>query len=170
MSAPWAAGSASAAWPPGTNGSRPPILAFENVHASYGTYRALFDVSLTVPAGAIVALVGSNGAGKSTVARVASGLVPVTEGKIRVEGEDATHMSAYRIARLGVAQVPEGRGIFSTLSVEENLALSFGRKLPKREVRQALDRAYGAFAVLGERRRQQAGTLSGGQQRMLSLA
>lgn len=165
-----APGAASAAWPPGTGGARDPVLSFEHVNVSYGTYRALFDVSLTVPTGGIVALVGSNGAGKSTVARVASGLVPITDGAMRVDGVDATRMPAYRIARLGVAQVPEGRGIFSTLSVEENLVLSFGRKLPKRDVRQALDRAYGAFAVLGQRRRQQAGTLSGGQQRMLSLA
>lgn len=155
----------------GTNAApRPPVLEFDHVNASYGTYRALFDVSLTVPAGGIVALLGANGAGKSTVARVASGLVPVTDGTIRVDGHDVTRVSAYRIARLGVAQVPEGRGIFSSLTVEENLVLSFGRKLPKNEVRGALERAYGAFAVLGERRRQQAGTLSGGQQRMLSLA
>ncbi len=155
---------------PTTDGASAPILEFDHVNASYGTYRALFDVSFSVPAGGIVALLGSNGAGKSTVARVASGLVPITDGMVRVDGEDVTRLSAHRIARRGVAQVPEGRGIFSTLSVEENLVLSFGRKLPKREVRDALGRAYGAFAVLGERRRQQAGTLSGGQQRMLSLA
>jgi len=147
-----------------------PVLEFDRVSASYGTYRALFDVSFAVPAGGIVALVGSNGAGKSTVARVASGLVPIIAGTLRVDGADASSMPAHRIARLGVAQVPEGRGIFSTLSVEENLSLSFRRKLPKREVRDALGRAYRAFPVLGERRRQQAGTLSGGQQRMLSLA
>jgi branched-chain amino acid transport system ATP-binding protein len=147
-----------------------PVLELDHVFASYGTYRALFGVSLSVPAGGIVALLGSNGAGKSTVARVVSGLVPVTDGALRVDGEDVTRLPAHRIARLGVAQVPEGRGIFSTLSVEENLVLSFGKKLPKREVGAALERAYAGFAILGQRRRQQAGTLSGGQQRMLSLA
>lgn len=150
--------------------ARAPILEFDDVYASYSTYRALFGVSLRVPAGGIVALLGANGAGKSTVARVASGLVPAVAGTVRVDGTDVTAMAPHRIARLGVAQVPEGRGIFSTLSVEENLVLSFGKKLPKREVRGALERAYGAFGILGERRRQQAGTLSGGQQRMLSLA
>jgi branched-chain amino acid transport system ATP-binding protein len=147
-----------------------PVLVLDDVRASYGTYRALFGVSLSVPPGGILALLGSNGAGKSTVARVVSGLVPVTSGTVSVDGADVTNQPAHRIARLGVAQVTEGRGIFSSLTVEENLALSFGSKLPKREVRAALERAYGAFAVLGERRRQQAGTLSGGQQRMLSLA
>ena len=150
--------------------SATPVLELRDVRASYGTYRALFGVSLAVPAGGIVALLGSNGAGKSTVARVVSGLVPVTDGTVSVDGADVTNLPAHRIARLGVAQVTEGRGIFSTLSVEENLVLSFGKKLPKHDVAGALERAYGAFAVLGERRRQQAGTLSGGQQRMLSLA
>jgi branched-chain amino acid transport system ATP-binding protein len=147
-----------------------PVLEFDHVHASYGTYRALFGVSFVVPERGIVALLGANGAGKSTVARVASGLVPVTDGAVRVKGTDVSELPAHRIARLGVAQVPEGRGIFSTLTVEENLVVSFGKKLPRRDVRGALDRAYGAFSILGERRRQQAGTLSGGQQRMLSLA
>jgi len=147
-----------------------PVLELDGVFASYGTYRALFGVSLSVPASGIVALLGSNGAGKSTVARVVSGLVPVTDGTVSVDGRDVTNLPAHRIARIGVAQVTEGRGIFSTLSVEENLVLSFGKKLPKREVRGAIERAYEAFPVLGERRRQQAGTLSGGQQRMLSLA
>ena len=147
-----------------------PVLELCDVRASYGTYRALFGVSLAVPQSGIVALLGSNGAGKSTVARVVSGLVPVTDGTVCVDGTDVTNEPAHRIARMGVAQVTEGRGIFSTLSVEENLVLSFGKKLPKREVPDALERAYSAFGVLGERRRQQAGTLSGGQQRMLSLA
>ncbi|MHB8680707.1 MAG: ABC transporter ATP-binding protein [Acidimicrobiales bacterium] len=147
-----------------------PILELDAVSAGYGTYRALFDVSLTVPESGIVALLGANGAGKSTVARVASGLVATTSGHVRVAGHDVTGRSAHRIARMGVAHVPEGRGIFSSLSVEENLLIAVRKRAARAGLRDALDRAYGAFAVLAGRRRQAAGTLSGGEQRMLSLA
>ncbi len=147
-----------------------PILELENVSASYSTYRALFGVSLVVPDNAIIALVGSNGAGKSTLARVASGLVPASGGTIRVAGEDVTKWPAHRIARRGLVHVPEGRAIFSSLSVEENLTVSFSRRVGRKGTPDALARAYGAFPVLAERRRQLGGTLSGGQQRILSLA
>lgn len=150
-------------------GHRGPVLEFDSVSASYGTYRALFSVTFSVPEAGMVALLGSNGAGKSTVARVASGLVPVTGGVVRVAGHDARRMAAHRIARLGVAHVPEGRGVFSTLTVAENLALAFNR-LGRAAVSEALQRAFEAFPVLAERRKQLAGTLSGGQQRILSLA
>jgi branched-chain amino acid transport system ATP-binding protein len=148
----------------------PPILELDNVSAGYNTYRALFGVSFTVPDGGTVALIGSNGAGKSTVARVVTGLVPASAGAIRIGGEDITKLSAHRIARLGVAHVPEGRALFSSLTVEENLTVSFRRKVGKRGTPEALERAYGAFPVLRDRRRQFGGTLSGGQQRILSLA
>jgi len=147
-----------------------PILELENVSAAYSTYRALFGVSLVVPEDGIIALVGSNGAGKSTLARVISGLVPASGGTIRVAGEDVTRFSAHRIARLGVVHVPEGRAIFSSLTVEENLTVSFGRRVGRRGTADALARAYQAFPVLAERRKQFGGTLSGGQQRILSLA
>jgi branched-chain amino acid transport system ATP-binding protein len=147
-----------------------PSLEVVHVSAAYGPYRALFDVSLTVPRGGVVALLGSNGAGKSTVARVVTGLVPSTQGSVRVHGEDVTNRPAFRIARTGVAHVPEGRGVFANLTVEENLALAFRQRAGRAAVAGALSRAYGAFPVLGERRRQRAGTLSGGQQRLLSLA
>jgi len=147
-----------------------PILELDNVSASYSTYRALFGVSLVVPDNGITALVGSNGAGKSTLARVVSGLVPASGGTICVAGEDVTRWPAHRIARLGLAHVPEGRAIFSTLSVEENLTVSFSRRVGRKETPAALARAYEAFPVLAERRRQLGGTLSGGQQRILSLA
>lgn len=152
------------------SGPVPPALEFVDVHASYGTYRVLFGVSFAVPAGGVVAVLGANGAGKSTVARVASGLVRTTNGSVRVGGVEATRSAPHRIARLGLAHVTEGRGVFSTLTVEENLLLSFRARVPRREVAGALERAYGAFEILGRRRRQSAGTLSGGQQRMLSLA
>jgi len=147
-----------------------PILELENVSAAYSTYRALFGVSLVVPEDGIIALVGSNGSGKSTLARVVSGLVPASGGMIRVAGEDVTRFSAHRISRLGVVHVPEGRAIFSSLSVEENLTVSFSRRLGRKGTSAALARAYQAFPVLAERRKQLGGTLSGGQQRILSLA
>jgi len=147
-----------------------PILEVENLSAAYSSYRALFGVSLVVPENGIVALVGSNGSGKSTLARVVSGLVPASGGSIRVAGHDVTRWPAYRIARLGLAHVPEGRAIFSSLTVEENLTVSFSRTVGRKGTAEALARAYQAFPVLSERRRQVGGTLSGGQQRILSLA
>lgn len=147
-----------------------PALAVSHLSAGYGPYRALFDVSFDVPEGGVVALIGSNGAGKSTVARVVSGLVPVTAGRIEIDGRNVTGLSAYKIARAGMAHVPEGRGIFASLTVEENLVLAFRQRAGRRAVSDALARAYEAFPVLGERRRQRGGTLSGGQQRILSLA
>jgi branched-chain amino acid transport system ATP-binding protein len=158
------------------NGSRPgvdnaaPALEVEHVCAAYGPYRALFDISFSVPARGITALLGSNGAGKSTVARVVSGLMPSTEGTIRVSGTDVTGDPAYRIARTGMAHVPEGRGIFANLTVEENLVLAFRQRLGRKMTAEALTRAYEGFPILGERRKQRGGTLSGGQQRLLSLA
>ena len=146
------------------------VLRVEHVSAAYGPYRALFDVSFRVPAGGVVALVGSNGAGKSTVARTVTGLVTATAGQVLLDGEDVTRLPAYRIARLGMAHVVEGRGIFSTLTVEENLALAFRQRDGRAKLAENLSRAYDAFPLLGERRRQMAGTLSGGQQRLLSLA
>ena len=138
--------------------------------AAYGPYRALFDVSFTVTHGGAVALLGSNGAGKSTVARVVTGLLAVTQGTLRIDGADVTGLPAYRIARRGVAHVPEGRGVFANLTVEENLVLVFRQRAGRDRVADSLARAYDAFPVLGERRRQRAGTLSGGQQRLLSLS
>jgi branched-chain amino acid transport system ATP-binding protein len=150
--------------------AHPPALELDHVSAAYGPYRALFDVTFAVPAGGVVALLGSNGAGKSTVARVVSGLLPSTSGTIRMDGRDVTGSPAYRIARAGMAHVPEGRGIFANLTVEENLALAFRQRGGRRSVASSIERAYAEFPVLGERRRQRGGTLSGGQQRLLSLA
>ena len=137
---------------------------------AYGPYRALFNVSFRVPEGGVVALVGSNGAGKSTVARTVTGLVTATSGEVHFAGQDVTHLAAFKIARLGMAHVVEGRGVFSTLTVEENLTLAFRQRAGRGKLGENLKRAYEAFPILGERRRQTAGTLSGGQQRLLSLA
>jgi branched-chain amino acid transport system ATP-binding protein len=146
------------------------LLQLQGVCASYGSYRALFGVSFEVKPGAIVALLGSNGAGKSTVARVVSGLVTASSGRITFNNRDIAAMPAFRIARLGMVHVPEGRGIFSSLSVEENLLLSFRQRVAHGGVPAALEQAYTAFPILADRKGQIAGTLSGGQQRILALA
>src|SRR3954452_7690894 len=144
-----------------------PVLELRDVSAAYGPFRALFGVSVTVGAGEAVALVGSNGAGKTTVARIASGLVAPSIGAVVVGGVDLTGAPAHRFARAGVAHAPEGRSVFATLSVEENLELSFRRLRGRNGVKPALELAYEMFPVLGDRRHQHAGTLSGGEQRML---
>ncbi|MEY2569927.1 MAG: hypothetical protein QOE63_277 [Acidimicrobiaceae bacterium] len=147
-----------------------PALELRDVRAGYGPFRALFGVSLTVGAGEAVALLGANGAGKTTIARVATGLICPTAGSIHVGGTDLSGKAAYRFARDGVAHAPEGRSVFATLSVEENLALSFRRSMGRHRVAEGLDRALELFPALAPRRKQLAGTLSGGEQRMLSMA
>jgi branched-chain amino acid transport system ATP-binding protein len=146
------------------------VLSVQHVSAAYGPYRALFDVSFRVPDGGVVALVGSNGAGKSTIARTITGLVTASAGQVLFCGQDVTAFPAYKIARLGMAHVVEGRGVFSSLTVEENLTLAFRQRAGRVKLKENLERAYTAFPILGERRRQMGGTLSGGQQRLLSLA
>ena len=146
------------------------VLELRDVSAEYGPFRALFGVSFAVERGEALALVGSNGAGKTTVARVASGLVAPTSGHVVVGGVDLTGARTYRFARAGVAHAPEGRSVFATLTVEENLTLAFRRLRGRSGVRPGLETAYGLFPVLGHRRLQTAGTLSGGEQRMLSMA
>jgi branched-chain amino acid transport system ATP-binding protein len=146
------------------------VLTLQNVSAAYGPYRALFDVSFRVPIGGVLALVGSNGAGKSTVARTITGLVTASAGRVMFAGRNVTVLPAYKIARLGMAHVVEGRGVFSSLTVEENLTLTFRQREGRGKLAENIQRAYAAFPILGERRKQMAGTLSGGQQRLLSLA
>jgi branched-chain amino acid transport system ATP-binding protein len=148
----------------------PPALRLEAVDAGYRAFRALFGVDLEVPAGAAVALVGANGAGKSTVARVATGLVRPTAGRVLVDGVDLTGAPVHRFARAGIASAPEGRSVFATLSVEDNLRLAFRNDPGVADDRAALREALGLFPRLDERRGQLAGTLSGGEQRMLTLA
>ena len=147
-----------------------PMLEFEHVDAGYGRFRALFDVSFSVARGSVTALIGPNGAGKSTVARVATGLVPSSSGRVLIDGEDVTGQPAWRIVRHGVAHAPEGRPVFGSLDVEDNLRLTFLGQLNRRDAGEALQRAYARFPRLAERRGQLAGTLSGGEQRMLALA
>jgi branched-chain amino acid transport system ATP-binding protein len=146
------------------------ILELDGVSAGYGPFHAVFDVSLAVQPGEAVALLGANGVGKTTVARLASGLVAPTQGAVRVDGEDLAGAPAHRFARAGIAHAPEGRSVFATLTVEENLRLPFRRSKGRHAVSAALDQAFSQFPALAGRRRQLAGTLSGGEQRMLSMA
>jgi branched-chain amino acid transport system ATP-binding protein len=146
------------------------ILELRDVTASYGPFQAIFGVSFAVGLGSVVALLGANGSGKTTVARVCSGLVPISSGTMLFEGVDVTNTRAWRLPRLGIVHAPEGRSVFSTLTVDENLALALRRTHGRRELAGALEHAYELFPRLGERHKQAAGTLSGGEQRMLSLA
>ena len=146
------------------------LLSVENVSAAYGPFRALFGVSFTVGEGEAVALLGTNGAGKTTVARVCTGLVPPTDGRIVFDGDDMNERKTYEYARAGIIHAPEGRSVFASLSVDENLTLAFREVVGRAGCRESLDTAYELFPRLSERRRQLAGSLSGGEQRMLALA
>lgn len=147
-----------------------PLLELRNVDAGYGPFRAIFDVSFTVERGRVLTLLGSNGAGKTTVARVCSGLIGPTKGVVRFDGADFTGRPAYVFARSGIVHAPEGRSVFGTLTVEENLHLGLECSHGRVEAHKLTRRAYEMFPRLGERRKQFAGTLSGGEQRMLSLS
>ena len=141
-------------------------LELQCVHAAYGDVRVLHDVSLTVPSGRVVALLGPNGAGKTTLLRVASGVLRPTAGRLELDGVDVGGWRPFELANAGIAHVPEGRGIFRSLTVRENLVL-LGAGVPTSD---AIERAVEAFPRLGERLEQIAGTLSGGEQQMLALA
>ena len=142
------------------------MLELRGIDAGYGGHIVLRDVSLTVQPGAVVAVLGPNGAGKTTLLRVVSGLLRPSAGTVLLGGEDVTRTRPHARARRGLCHIPEGRGIYPTLTVRENLVLHAGRG----EEAAALDRATSAFPVLGGKLRQPAGLLSGGQQQMLSLA
>ncbi|MDQ1430035.1 MAG: branched-chain amino acid transport system ATP-binding protein livF [Actinomycetota bacterium] len=146
------------------------LLTVEHLDVRYASVQALFDVSLAVPAGSVVAVLGANGAGKSTLARAASGLVPSFGGKIWFDGHDITKAKPHEIRRAGLVHIPEGRGIFPGLSVQENLRMAVRRVGTPDERRSAISRSYEMFPRLADRRTQRAGTLSGGEQQMLALA
>jgi branched-chain amino acid transport system ATP-binding protein len=147
--------------------NRTPILELINVHAAYGRIEVLRGVDLMVPRGAVMALLGANGAGKTTLLRVISGLMPLTSGDIHLGGMHIHNATPDELTRSGLTMVPEGRGVFPNLTVEENLWLSSFSGQP---VEKILTDAYRRFPRLKERRRQLAGSLSGGEQQMLSLA
>ncbi len=145
------------------------LLSVERVDAGYGAFRAIFSVSFDVAPASAVALLGPNGSGKTTVARVCTGLIRPTAGRVCFAGADVSGSAPHRLARAGIAHAPEGRSVFASLTVEENLVLAFREKKSRTGAKEALARAYELFPRLGERRRQLAGMLSGGEQRMLSL-
>jgi branched-chain amino acid transport system ATP-binding protein len=144
------------------------LLEVDNVHLRYGPSPIVQGVSLTVGVGEVVALLGRNGVGKTTLARGLVGLTPIAQGKVRIDGADVTGMTAHRVSSRGVRIVPQGRGIFPQLSVAENLRIgAFLSQEPDPRVRDLL---HELFPILWERRQQRAGTLSGGEQQMLAIA
>jgi branched-chain amino acid transport system ATP-binding protein len=143
------------------------MLELENISAAYGNVRALENVSLSVAHGQVVCLLGANGAGKTTTLNCISGVVPLSGGRIRFDGEIVSGLSIDRIVARGIVQVPEGREIFPELSVFDNLSL--GAWLYRRAPRDQLERVYDYFPRLRERAQQHAGTLSGGEQQMLMI-
>jgi branched-chain amino acid transport system ATP-binding protein len=146
-----------------------PLLELDRVSVSYGGMRALSDVSFVIPEGGVVALLGANGAGKTTTLRTISGLVRPEGGRIRFRGRNIDRAAPHRIAAMGVTHVPEGRGIFRSLTVAENLEMAeYGRGV--KAGGEAVEQAVAQFPALGNRLRQLAGTLSGGEQQMLALA
>jgi len=147
-----------------------PLLAVDGLRVSYGDAQALFGVDLTLRPGEVVAVLGPNGAGKSTLAGALSGLNRPIGGRVVFGDEDITAWAPHRIARLGLAHIPEGRGVFPGLSVIDNLRMRLLRVGSPREREEAMGRVFEMFGVLGERRRQLAGALSGGEQQMLALA
>jgi branched-chain amino acid transport system ATP-binding protein len=145
------------------------MLTVENLEVSYGDVRALDGVSLEVAEGAIVAIVGANGAGKTTLIRTIAGMLRPARGRIRLRKNDIAGLPSYRVCNLGIGQVAEGRQVFPTLTVLENLEM--GAMLPRARAEQAqnLERVFALFPRLAERKAQAAGTLSGGEQQMLAI-
>ena len=144
------------------------MLELIDLHVAYGNIRALQGISIRVEAGELVALIGSNGAGKSTTLKTISGLLRPTSGRILFEGRDISHSSTDAIVGLGISQCPEGRRVFGRLTVRENLLLG-GITRPIAEVREDIGRITALFPLLGERMTQLGGTLSGGEQQMLAI-
>jgi branched-chain amino acid transport system ATP-binding protein len=147
----------------------PPLLAIEGLRVAYGAVAAIRGVSLTVRAGEVVALLGANGAGKSTMLRAISGIVRPRAGHIRLAGQAIERLSPARIVRLGIGHCPEGRRIFGSLSVAENLRLGAAARADRGGVAEDRERMLALFPILRERAQQPAGTLSGGEQQMLAL-
>lgn len=145
------------------------VLAVEDLKVAYGPIQALKGINLSVEEGQIVALLGANGAGKSTTLRSISNVVPTTSGKIIYRGKDITTMPSEKITRLGISQSPEGRQIFKDLTVEENLKIGAYILSNKKEITRNFQRVYEYFPVLAERHSQNAQTLSGGEQQMLAI-
>ncbi len=145
------------------------MLEVENLHVSYGAIKALHGVSLKVPTGSIVTLIGANGAGKSTTLRALSGLVKPAQGVIRYDGHDIARLPAHKIVSRGLCHVPEGRMVFANLTVKENLRMGAYLQKDRKWIAEQTDYVFGLFPRLKEREDQAAGTLSGGEQQMLAI-
>jgi branched-chain amino acid transport system ATP-binding protein len=146
------------------------MLELSNLAVNYGSITALHDVSLNVEKGAIVTLIGANGAGKSTTLRTVSGLLKARHGNIRYEGEEIGNLPPHRIVERGISQVPEGRMIFANLTVRENLLMGAYLRKDRRKLSAEFDFVFEIFPRLKERAKQVAGTLSGGEQQMLAIS
>ncbi len=145
------------------------MLRVDDLHAGYGESEVLKGISLNVEAGEVVTLIGANGAGKTTTLMTICGIVRARRGRITFEGREIQSLAPHEIVRLGLAQSPEGRKVFPRLTVQENLEMGAFTRTDAREVQADYDRMYALFPLLAERRRQPAGSLSGGEQQMLAV-
>jgi branched-chain amino acid transport system ATP-binding protein len=145
------------------------VLEIRDLHVNYGSIAALHGISLKVPTGGIVTLIGANGAGKTTTLRTISGIVKAKSGTIIFEGEDITALPAHKIVARGIAQSPEGRMVFANLTVKENLQMGAYLRNDRQGIADDQEYVYGVFPRLKEREKQTAGTLSGGEQQMLAI-
>jgi branched-chain amino acid transport system ATP-binding protein len=146
------------------------LLEIKGLSAGYGDVQVLWDIDIKVEEGQIVALVGANGAGKSTLLKIISGLLPPYSGEIRYAGQDIVRLPSKEIVRHGIIQVPEGRRLFNQMTIEENLMMGAFRRSKSKDLREELEKVYGLFPRLKERRQQTAGSLSGGEQQMCAIA
>ncbi len=151
-------------------GDGTPLLEVTDLHVAYGHVQAVRGVSLVVPEGRIVTLIGPNGAGKTSILSALAGLVRPRGGTVRLAGRDLTGMPAHRTVAAGLALVPEGRAILGRMTIHENLVLAGEKRQPRSALSSAVEEQYRRFPVLGERRGELAGSLSGGQQQMLAVA
>lgn len=145
------------------------LLQVSGLESGYGEVQVLWGVDLDVAAGEIVCVIGSNGAGKTTLLRTISGLVAVRAGKVTIAGQDFTGATPAQVLGAGVAHVPEGRRLFSAMGVEDNLRMGAHMRSDEADIRRDLAQIYELFPILGDRRRQEAGTLSGGEQQMCAI-
>ncbi|MFH2092499.1 MAG: ABC transporter ATP-binding protein [Pseudomonadota bacterium] len=146
------------------------MLKLRNIQTFYGKIQALKHIDMDVKEGEIITLIGANGAGKSTTLMTLCGIVPASQGTIQFQGQDITNMAPDRIAALGISQVPEGRRIFPYLTVMENLDMGTFLRKDKARIKKDFDHVFDLFPILAERRHQQGGTLSGGEQQMLAIS
>ena len=146
-----------------------PLLALERLAVAYGGIQAVKGIDVTVGDGELVCLIGANGAGKTTTLKGICGLLPIKSGRIRYAGDDITGLPSFKLVRRGLAMVPEGRGVFGALTIEENLAMGAYIRTDRDGVRSDIEHVFTLFPRLKERRRQTAGTMSGGEQQMLAM-